>query len=141
MSLRVLFRGSRFIFWALAPVLILGALVLSASVDYSSPIRLSVVVFADSIALLLVLGLHNPRRNQWALRCVTGLVFAAYMAYLVEEIREGKPLRLVGTRAQESLRNAILGLIVIGWPCIKFTLMGLDGWRHQDESRGQDDPS
>jgi hypothetical protein len=138
--LRVLFSGSRFIFWALAPVLILGAAVFSVSVDYSSPIRVALVIFLDSLAVLLALGLYSPRRNEWALRLVTGLVFVAYVGYLVEEIREGKPLHLTGGRGEQSLRNAILGLILIGWPCIKFTLLGFDGWRHEDESDEQGNP-
>jgi hypothetical protein len=132
--LRALFSGSRFIFWTLAPALILGVAVLSVSVDYSSPIRVALVIFLDSLAILLALGLYSPRRNEWALRLVTGLVFVAYVVYLVEEVREGKPLSLAGNRGEESLRNAMLGLILIGWPCIKFTLLGFDGWRHDDES-------
>ncbi len=132
--LRVLFSGSRFIFWTLAPVLILGAAVFSVSVDYSSPTRVALVIFLDSLAVLLALGLYSPRGNEWGLRLVTGLVFVGYVDYLVEEIREGKPLYLTGGRGEESLRNAILGLILIGWPCIKFTLLGFDGWRHEDES-------
>jgi hypothetical protein len=32
---------------------------------------------------MLALGLYSPRRNEWALRLVTGLVFVAYVVYLV----------------------------------------------------------
>src|SRR5215813_1061435 len=134
MSWRPLFGGSRFIFWALAPVLILFAIVMPLIVQKWTPVSITAVALLDSCALLLAFGLYNPSKNEWALRCVTGIVFVAYLAYLVEEIREGKPLRLWGTQGEESLRNALLGLILIGWPCIKFTLSGFDGWKHEHES-------
>jgi hypothetical protein len=125
--MRVLFSGSRFIFWTLAPVLVLFALMFPLLVVKWSPMVVAMVVVLDTIPLLLVVGLYNPQRNEWALRMITGLVFTAYVAYLVIEIRSGKPLLLTGSHGEESLRNALLGLLLIGWPCIKFTLTGFDG--------------
>ncbi len=85
----------------------------------------ALVAVIDAIALLLAVGLYNPQRNEWALRMITGLVFTAYVAYLVVEVRSGRPLLLTGSKREESLRNALLGLLLIGWPCIKFTLTRL----------------
>jgi len=90
MSLKVLFSGSRFIFWALAPLLILCAVVLSLNTNPSSPLHVAVLILADAFILLLVIGLYNPRRNHWALRCVTGVVFVAYLGYWIDELRVGK---------------------------------------------------
>jgi len=131
--MRVLFSGSRFIFWTLAPVLVLFALMFPLLVVKWSPMVVAMVVVLDTIPLLLVVGLYNPQRNEWALRMITGLVFTAYVAYLVVEIRSGKPLLITGSHGEESLRNALLGLLLIGWPCIKFTLTGFDGWKHEDQ--------
>jgi hypothetical protein len=131
--MRVLFSGSRFIFWTLTPILVLFALMLPLLVVKWSPMAVAMVAVVDTIPLLLAVGLYNPQRNEWALRMITGLVFTACVAYLVVEIRSGKPLLLTGSHGEESLRNALLGLLLIGWPCIKFTLSGFDGWKQEDE--------
>jgi len=131
--MKVLFGGSRFIFWSLAPILVLFAFSFPFLIVEWSPMVIALVVVLDVIALLLAVGLYNPRRNEWALRMITGLVFTAYLAYVVVEVRSGKPLLLTGSHGEESLRNALLGLFLIGWPCIKFTLSGFDGWKQEDE--------
>ena len=123
--LRILFNGSRFIFWTLAPILVLFALSFPFLVVEWSHLVVALVAVIDAIALLLAVGLYNPQRNEWALRMITGLVFTAYVAYLVVEVRSGRPLLLTGSKREESLRNALLGLLLIGWPCIKFTLTRL----------------
>jgi len=131
--MKVLFGGSRFIFWMLAPILVLFAFSFPfLSVEWS-PMVVALVVVLDAIALLLAVGLYNPQRNEWALRMITRLVFTAYLAYVVVEVRSGKPLLLTGSHGEESLRNALLGLLLIGWPCIKFTLSGFDGWKKEDQ--------
>lgn len=138
MSWRILFGGSRFLFWTLAPVLVLFALAFPFLVVKWSQTTFALVVGLDAMALLLAFGLYNPRRNEWALRMVTGLVFTAYLAYVIFEALSGRPLLLTGSRGEESLRNAILGLVVIGWPCIKFTLTGFDGWQeHPNDDDSQ----
>jgi uncharacterized membrane protein len=123
MSMKVLFSGSRFIFWAVAPLLIVCAVALSLTASLSTPLHLAAIVLVDTFILLLVIGLYNPRRNQWALRCVTALVFLAYVAYWIDELREGKLLPSAD-RGVESILAATLGLVVIGWPCFKFTWRG-----------------
>lgn len=112
MSLKVLFSGSRFIFWALAPLLILCAVVLSLNTNPSSPLHVAVLILADAFILLLVIGLYNPRRNHWALRCVTGVVFVAYLGYWIDELRVGK-LFPSTDRGVESILAATLGLAIM----------------------------
>ena len=129
--LKVLFGGSRFAFWVLTPLLLLSAVVLSSSVDYSSPARLAVVVLVDLFLLFLILGLYNTRRNEWALRCVTGSIFLAYVTYWAEEIREGKLFPFSRDGGVDSVLAATAGLILIGWPCFKFIFRGFDGGKQQ----------
>jgi hypothetical protein len=119
-------------------ILVFFALTFPFLVVQWSQMTVALVVGLEAIALLLVIGLYNPRRNEWALRMITGLVFAGYVAYLVLEVRSGRPLLLTGSSGEESLRNAVLGLLLIGWPCIKFTLTGFDGWHegHPNEDDG-----
>ena len=131
MSWKLLFSGSRFIFWALAPFLLLFAIVLPLTIVDWNQKRVVLVALLDLLAVLLAFGLYNPRPNEWALRMVTGLVFVGYASYVVLELYAGAPLKLAGTRGEVSLRNALLGLLVLGWPCIKFTLQGFDAWKSE----------
>jgi hypothetical protein len=126
------FSGSRFIFWALTPLLLLCAGALAYFVDFSSPLRVVAVVLIDLFILLLILGLYDPRRNEWALRFVTGTVFIGYLAYWVDEVREGKLFPSLD-RGVESVIAATAGLLLIGWPCLKFTLMGFRAWDEQED--------
>jgi hypothetical protein len=139
MSWRQLFSGSRFIFWALAPFLIVGALVFSLSVDCTSPIRVALVPVLDSLALLLALGLCCPSRNEWALRLVTGLVFVVYLAYLVEENGRASPC-VLSEAAGKNRSECVSGVHSDWLPVHKVTLLGFDGWRHKDELDEQTDP-
>ena len=133
MSWRLLFSGSRFIFWTLAPFLLIFAVVLPLTIVNWDETKIVVVVLLDTMALLLACGLYNPLRNEWALRMMTGLIFVVYAGYIALEIHSGAPLKLIGSRAEASLRNSLLGLIFIGWPCIKFTVQGFDGWKAERE--------
>jgi hypothetical protein len=136
MSWRQLFSGSRFIFWALTPFLLLFAIVMPLTIVGWTQTKIVLVALLDILALLLAFGLYNPMRNEWALRIVTGLVFSGYASYVASEIYSGAPLRLSGSEAEVSLRNSLLGLVLIGWPCIKFTLQGFDGWRSDHDHLG-----
>jgi hypothetical protein len=135
MSWRQLFSGSRFIFWALTPVLLLCALALFFAVDFSSPPRAAAGILIEVFILSLILGLCNPRRNEWALRIVTGTVALLFVAYLGEEIWRRKLLPFVGGGGVESALAAAAGLFFIGRPCLKFTLCGFDAWRDEDPDR------
>ncbi len=77
------------------------------------------------IGIALILGMFNPVRFGWALRIVSGVVFVAYAAYLVAELMEGNgKLTMPGSRGEANPVNAILGLLVIGFPALMYTLSG-----------------
>ena len=86
------------------------------------------IFWLTSIEILLVtlcLSLHNPVRFRWASRCVTAIVFCAYLAYLIDEVfLSGKNLMDSGNRSAASPANAILGFIAIGLPCLWYALLG-----------------
>lgn len=86
----VLFSGSRFIFWALSPFLLLFAVVMPLMMDSWSAASIVLVSALDASALLLVLMLFDSKRFWWAGRGVTGIVFLAFLAYLADEIQSGK---------------------------------------------------
>jgi len=62
-ALREFSSGSRFIFWALAPFLILFAVIMPLTTEHWDAVQIVLVVVMDAAALLLVLGLYDPRRS------------------------------------------------------------------------------
>ena len=107
---KTLFSGSKIIFWSLAPLLGLIVLVLPLLVRRWSPSSIFWVTSTEILLVTVCLSLHNPVRFRWASRCVTAIVFCAYLAYLVEEVFwSGKNLVDTGDRSEATPANAILG--------------------------------
>jgi hypothetical protein len=122
---KTLFSGSRLIFWSLAPILGLIALVLPFLVRKWNASSIFWVTSTEILLVTLCLSLNNPVRFRWASRCVTAVVFCAYLAYLIEEVFwSGKNLMDTGDRSEASPANAILGFIAIGLPCLWYALLG-----------------
>jgi hypothetical protein len=84
------------------------------------------VVGVDALGILLLLALYKPDRFHWAGRAATGLVFLAFLSYLIDEIVSGHPWHF-GPRSEPSPLNALLGLFAIGVPCLRYTLVGRFG--------------
>jgi hypothetical protein len=119
----VLFSGSRIVFWAVSPFLVLFVGAMPLLVDGWWPWS-SVLVFAlDAIAVLLILALYDVKRFWWAARGVTAIVFLFFIVYFADEIRSGTPWRL----GDESPLEALLGLLIVGLPCLRYTLVGRFG--------------
>jgi hypothetical protein len=122
---RTLFSGSRFIFWALAPLLILFAIVMPLTVTQWSIGRAILIISMDLCAVLLALGLYNTARFWWALRGVTSIVFLAYLAYLIHQlVHWTTPLTLSSILAGDQPFRAIGAFIFIGIPCLLYSVLG-----------------
>src|SRR4051794_8841077 len=116
-----LFSGSRFIFWSLGPVLLLGGLAFLGLAAWPPPgagltSRIGAALLG-LFCLICVPVLYNPARFWVASRVVTGTVFLAYLAYFISD-----PLK------------ATRGLLVIGLPCLWWTLFGRFSLRHASAS-------
>src|SRR5438309_11548115 len=114
-----LFSGSRFIFWALSPFLLLFCILMPLTVQHWDAKAFLITACVEIPAILLLIGLYDSRRFDWALRSLAILVFLAYAVYFIDEafiLRA--PFRLIESRAGASPRNALLGLIFIGLPCL-----------------------
>jgi len=127
----VLFGGSRFLFWLLAPVLLLFIILTAIFHPRWSAESKSIVFGLDLLAVLLILALYNPKRFHWAGRAATGLVFLAFLAYLIDEIAIGDSWHF-GPRSEPTPLNALLGLVFIGFPCLRYTLIGRFGRKIAD---------
>jgi hypothetical protein len=120
---KTLFSGSRFIFWTLAPFLILFAILTPLSITGWNATRVVLIIVLDAAALLLVVGLYNTKRFWWALRGVTAIVFFAYLGYLIDELIYGH-ITLKGLLSGDSPLEVIRTFVGVGIPCVLYTLMG-----------------
>lgn len=137
-----LFSGSRFIFWTVAPAVVLALVMMNTMSLGWTPLRVAIVAAMDVAGALFILGLYDPVRFRWANRAVCAGVFLAYVSYFVHEwVLSDEPFRLVERSSEASPRNALLGLLVIGVPCLLYGITGsFRPWRRDDEaSDGTDD--
>jgi hypothetical protein len=123
------FSGIPFMFWSLAPILFGCALMsgwFTFTVAMAGKFLPAAFGATGTVALLCgVLVLFNPRRFSWAGRVVTGTIFVGYLGYAIHEwFFTDHPFRWLQRTSAASPRNALLGLIVIGGPCLWFTIMG-----------------
>jgi hypothetical protein len=122
---RTIFGGSRFLFWALAPFLVLFAVVMGLLVSDWTSRRGVLAAALIGAALLLLLQLYDGIRFHWAGRVLAGSVFLAYATYFVRELATTRSSRLlVVERAEPSPIIALVGLLVIGLPAGLYALFG-----------------
>ncbi len=131
------FAASPFLRWTLIPFLLAFAIGMPLLMETWTGESLLVVPALSAIALLYALALLSPARFNWAGRAVAGMVFVFFLAYAIEEWSfSSDRFRLVEPRSRASPRNALLGLIVIGLPCLGYALRKR---RTELESSGAED--
>jgi cell division protein FtsW (lipid II flippase) len=126
---RTLFGGSRFIFWCVGPLSLLcglgcviGAPFALAAKDWKAGTAL---VLLGICGVCLFLALLNSKRFLWAARVVTGIVALCYVLYFAETyFVEKQSLTPSQKKSEATPWNAIMGFVVIGLPCIWFTVRG-----------------
>jgi hypothetical protein len=120
---KTLFSGSRFIFWTLAPFLVLFAIVMPLSITEWNVTRIILITVMDMTALLLVIGLYNPKKFWWTLRVVTAIVFCGYLGMLIDELIHGDTTVKAMLRGDSPL-EVIKTFIGVGIPCLLYALLG-----------------
>ncbi len=118
--------GSRFIRWALSPFVLLFAVVMPLLVENWTLKLVAMIAGMEFVCLALLAGFWLPARiGRWSFRCVAGAVFAAYAGYLIYEFFfSDTPFRLSESRSEASPRNALLGFVIIGLPCLWYAIFG-----------------
>jgi H+/Cl- antiporter ClcA len=119
-----LFGGSRFLFWSLSPFLLLFALVTALLVPDWTSLRGLLAAVLIAAALLLTLQLYDGTRFHWAGRVLAGIVFSAYVAYLIEELVTEGMASLSPRSSGASAFKAVLGLLIIGIPAALYAFSG-----------------
>jgi hypothetical protein len=118
------FSGSSFVFWSLAPVLLVCGIGVPLLVTDWTVSRSVVAGGFSAICLLAIPALYDARRFWWAARSVTAIIFLGCAAYAVDQLfLSGKPLA-VTRRSQASPLNSILAFIAFGLPSLWYTLVG-----------------
>jgi hypothetical protein len=133
---KTLFSGSKFIFWALAPFIVIFLLMMTILMPILIPkwnlwIGILIAV-AWVVGISLIIGMSNPTRFSWAFRIVTAMVFVLYLGYALYELKEHN-WRLVRpySTGESNPVNALLGLTIIGIPCLIYTILGRLTFRRQ----------
>jgi hypothetical protein len=129
-----MFSGNRIIVWVLAPIVILFIVLTPFRQGEWSAGSVILLVGIDALGVLLLLALYKPERFYWAGRAATGLVFLAFAGYLIDEVTSGGSWHF-GPRSEPSSSDALLGLLVFGVPCLRYTLVGRFGSKTQVQSK------
>jgi hypothetical protein len=119
------FHSTPFLRWTLVPVLVLFAISTPTLVRSWTVERAVLAGGMSAVALCYAATLIWPRRLRWGGRVVAGAVFATYVAYAVHEwFFSGNTFRLAEPRSAASPRNSLLGLLIIGMPCLIYAIRG-----------------
>jgi hypothetical protein len=136
------FISTPFMRWTLVPVLVLFAISTPTLVRSWTVERVLLVAGMSSAALLYAATLIWTRYLRLASRLVAGIVFAFYAAYAVHEwFFAGTRFRLLERPSVASPRNALLGLLVIGMPCLIYAMRGAKDASDSPEFGELDNPS
>ena len=127
---KTVFEGSTFLRWTLGPIAVLSACAFAALQTDWLGLRAVLFVGIEVALVLLALVAFAPRRFHWAGRVLAGMVFFAYVAYLVD-MAVTKPDSFWPPRRRSATTgfNSILGLLVIGYPSLKYAAVGRFSWR------------
>lgn len=122
---KTLFGGSRFVFWSLAPAILLTLIGLTCLLGKRDVTAVVVLAALWVMGLSLILGMADPVRFDWAFRIFSAMIFLTYVWYLVSEVREkGWRLNWHHSRGEADTLNALVGLFVVGMPALVYAVFG-----------------
>jgi hypothetical protein len=149
---KTVFGGSRFVFWALTPFVVLflitiTTLALMPGSRFGLP-ALVMLVISWLVGLSLIVGMWNPARFGWGLRIVAAVVFLLYLAYVISELNDHYWHWWKWDATDASDRTspfmAICGLAAIGFPALLYAVLGRftlrpEVWEDEEQSDFGDD--
>jgi len=121
-----LFNASPFIRWTISPFVFLTMVVLPLTIPSFTPKAVLSMTVLELIGMFLLLSMWTKGKIQKiAFRIVTGFVVIVYASYLIYEFfYSGHSLNDTGSSSEASPKNSLLGFIIIGLPCLWFTIFG-----------------
>lgn len=123
---------TRFMFWCTSPFLVATIVLfplLARPPEASGWIGMAGV---ELFAIFVLFGLYNPSRFWWCWRGVGAIVFAIYLVYLISMVITGQWFG-DGRRSSTTVFNALIGLVVFGYPGFMYAVFGRFTWRQEPE--------
>jgi hypothetical protein len=115
-------------FWCTAPFLVATIFLLPLLARPPEVTGWVVLGAVDVLAILVLFGLYNGDRFWWCWRGVGAIVFVGYLAYLISMLIAGQFIG-DGRRSSATALNALMGLIVFGYPGFMYAVFGRFTWR------------
>jgi len=86
------------------------------------------IVFQTGITLItfgMLVYTASPKRFAWGLRLITFVIFLAFLGYLFNQfIIQQSSFNVAMSRTSPTPFNALLGFLIIGIPCLMYSLWG-----------------
>ncbi|GAB5404583.1 MAG: hypothetical protein Aurels2KO_28140 [Aureliella sp.] len=114
-------------FWCTAPFFVLTLVLLPLLANPDGVTRWILLGGFELLAFFTLLGLYDAVKFDWCWRIVGALVFVAYAMYLYSMLAAGNwfgDLR----RSSATALNALLGLIIFGYPGFMYAVFGRFTW-------------
>ncbi len=121
-------------FWCTAPFLVATMVLVPIVAHPLATTGWFVLGALELLGVFVLLGLWNTERFRWCWRVVGGIVAGGYLAYLVATIAEGQWFG-DGRRSSATAFNALLGLILFGYPGFMYAVFGRLPWRVEAQRR------
>ena len=123
---------SRFMFWCTAPFLVVTLILLPLLARPPEPTGWVIMGVFELLALFVLIGFWNSERYWWCWRAVGAIVLVCYLGYLIEMVLSGQWFGN-GRRSSATAINALIGLIMFGYPGFMYALFGRFTWRAESE--------
>ena len=125
-------RPNRFIFNCTSPLLVAFIVLMPFLVRPPEILGWVAVILCELTAVFVLLGLFDAHRFWYCWRAVGGIVFLAYVSYLISMIIAGEFIGN-GRRSSVSALNAAVGLFVFGLPGALYAVFGRLTFRSEPE--------
>lgn len=128
MRIQELPRPTRFMFWCTAPFFVATLTLLPFLASPRGIVGWVMLAAFELLAIFSLFGLYDAVRFKWCWRVVGGIVFAGYLSYLVQMVGSGQWVGN-GRRSSSTALNALIGIIVFGYPGFMYAFFGRFTWR------------
>lgn len=131
---KMLFGGSPFIRWTVGPTIVVFLAAMPLLVPQWNLKTALMIGGFYALGVPMVLGLFIPGLGRVLFRIVAALVLVLYLAYFLSELKEHNwKLTRPKSRGEANPVNALLGLVIIGGPCLMFALLGRFTWKRTED--------
>jgi len=120
-------------FWSTAPFFVATITLLPLLASPVGIVSWIVLAAVELLAIFSLFGLYDPYRFKWCWRVVGGVVFAGYLTYLVQIVGSAQWIG-DGRRSSATVVNALIGLVIFGYPGFMYAFFGRFNWRAESVS-------